>query len=148
MTLGNRIREARRGCGMSQSEFARAINQRTKGRISKSLISMWERGDVKNPTIEHLQAIVAVTGVAHDWLMSGKGPKKTDLSAALDAARGVIPLDRAALATAVQVVFEKPPGGATKAAEIVLSLYDILVESPATDLAALRRMAAILAKAD
>jgi transcriptional regulator with XRE-family HTH domain len=145
-TFASRVREARADAGLSQSELARAIARITKTKMNKSLVSQWELGRVKNPQIETLSALVAVTGFTHDYLSTGKGPKKASLSAALHAAQEAKPLNRTALARAVTAVFEQTPTSAAQAGDVALSLYDILVESPGTDAAALRQMARLLVR--
>lgn len=50
-TLGKRIKEYRLSKNLSQEQLAKAIG------TTKSLISMWERDEVKNPTFHHLFAL-------------------------------------------------------------------------------------------
>lgn len=143
-TFAARVKKARLQCGLSQAALAKSINHITKGKVSASLVSQWELGKVKNPQLETLSALVAITGFSHDWLATGKGPEKANLAEALAAQQRTVPLDRAAVARAVRIVWGAKPKTADAAAEVILALYDIIVESPGTDDAALRRMATLL----
>lgn len=137
--FGQRVREARLDCNLSQAELARALKAITKTKIHKALISQWETGRVNNPQIATIEALVAVTGYSSKWLATGKGPKKARLPDVLAADQASHPLDRMAFARAVESVVDASVKPGRKAASVALDLYDTLVESPATDDAVLKR---------
>lgn len=139
-TFASRIREARLEAGLSQSELATRLKARTKTKINKALISQWELGRVNNPQNATIEAICTLLNLNHTWLTTGKGPKKANLGAALDAHQQSKPLDRKAFSRAVFVVVESGITDPDQAAHAALELYDALVESPTTDDAILRRM--------
>ena len=65
--LSNRIRQARRGASLSQGELALAVG------VGRSAVSQWEKHDGPRPTSDHLASIATATGVAYEWLATGRG---------------------------------------------------------------------------
>lgn len=70
---GDRIRYARVTAGLSQDQLAAGLRAQTGSRMTKSLISHWERGAVKNPVGANMVVIAHLTGYAYEWLING-GP--------------------------------------------------------------------------
>lgn len=136
-TQGGRIRAARLSVPYSQAQFAAQINHATKSRVSKSLVSQWERDDVANPQNETMLAIAAITGHSLKWLISGRGDRKAaPLSAVLE-----VPtvLDIARLQKALSAVFPNTQAGQVKA---VATVYEMLGEDPDLPPAVLRPVVA------
>ncbi len=71
MTTGQRIKEARKKAGMTQSELAQKLG------ISYVGVSQWEN-DLRNPKYETLQRIAAALGVDVNWLMNGRTLEQRD----------------------------------------------------------------------
>ena len=63
MELNERIREARKKCGLSQIDLADAME------VSRQTVSKWETGE-SAPEIAKLPQLAAVLGVSLDWLFS------------------------------------------------------------------------------
>ncbi len=142
-TQGERIRFARLAMDLSQGQFAERLGRSGGGKISKSLVSMWERGGIKNPNNANLLAIQAVTGFAMEWLISGKGPQKVTIpSTRRDATAAAI--DRELLARAIAAV---APAGTDAAnfARMIGGLYDLLGDTPDLSDELLARFAKTLA---
>lgn len=64
MSLGARIREARRAARLSQAQVGAALG------ISSQAVSQWEN-DIFVPATERLIAFASLTGVAFAWLATG-----------------------------------------------------------------------------
>lgn len=64
MTTGQRIKEARKQAGMTQTELAQKLN------IPFQSVSQWER-DIRNPKYDTLRRIAAVLDVSVDYLLKG-----------------------------------------------------------------------------
>ena len=62
MTLGEKIKEARKQCGLSQEQLAEALV------VSRSAVAKWE-ADNGMPDIENLKAIARVLDVSIDYLL-------------------------------------------------------------------------------
>jgi len=67
--LFNRIRQARRGASMSQSELAFAVG------VARSAVAQWERKDGARPTTENMAKIAMATAVSFEWLATGRGSR-------------------------------------------------------------------------
>ncbi len=67
-TVGERIREVRKGLGLKPAEFARKIG------VKPPSVSQLESGDSKAPAAETLLRMRDV-GINPDYIMRGKGPK-------------------------------------------------------------------------
>ena len=67
--LFNRIRQARRGASMSQSELAFAVG------VARSAVAQWERKDGARPTTENMAKIAMATSVSFEWLATGRGSR-------------------------------------------------------------------------
>ena len=68
-TLGYRLAEARRNCGLTQAQVAEKLFLTTQS------ISSWECGN-SVPETEKVPEIAALYGVTTDWLLSGKLPSE------------------------------------------------------------------------
>jgi len=66
--IGERIREIRKGKGLTQIEFSKILG------ITQDKLSKYENGKVKVP-IEILLKISEEFNISLDWLLKGKGPK-------------------------------------------------------------------------
>lgn len=77
VTVASKIKEVRKKCGMTQSNFAKAIG------VSRSAVSMWELGSV-NPTISNLIEIIKVTGVDKDYFSDALASDKNRLIEEID----------------------------------------------------------------
>jgi ribosome-binding protein aMBF1 (putative translation factor) len=66
-TLGQRIREARDGAGLSQRQLADKIGATVRS------VSWWENGD-RMPDLVFFAKIAEATGVSIDWLYTGADP--------------------------------------------------------------------------
>ncbi|MFY2762798.1 helix-turn-helix transcriptional regulator [Arenimonas sp. MALMAid1274] len=65
--LFNRIRQARRGAEMSQSELATVVG------VARSAVAQWERKDGAKPTTENMAKIAMACAVSFEWLATGRG---------------------------------------------------------------------------
>lgn len=70
MTIQDRIKTAREGAGLSQTQLAEYCG------VKPQAVSQWESGSTKSPKPDHLFAISKATGYSHEWLITGKGPQK------------------------------------------------------------------------
>lgn len=78
MNMGERITEARKAKGMSQTDLADAMG------VSRQSVSKWELNE-STPEVEKLPCLAGILGVSLDWLLMGKEEKtKTKNSAASD----------------------------------------------------------------
>ena len=68
-TLGYRLAEARKNCGLTQAQVAEKLFLTTQS------ISSWECGN-SVPDTEKVPEIAALYGVTTDWLLSGKLPSE------------------------------------------------------------------------
>lgn len=68
-TLGFRLAEARKNCGLTQSYVAEKLY------LTTQLIRSWESGS-SVPDIEKMPEIAALYGVTTDWLLSGQLPSE------------------------------------------------------------------------
>lgn len=66
--LPSRIRHARRLVRITQAELAKAVH------VGPSAVGQWELPKGTSPTVEHLIEIAVRTGVAFEWLSTGRGP--------------------------------------------------------------------------
>jgi len=67
ITLADRIRHARRLARMSQASLARRLG------VVPSAVAQWEGPRGTSPTAANLARIAEVTGVAFEWLATGRG---------------------------------------------------------------------------
>jgi len=65
--LFNRIRQARRGAELSQSELATIVG------VARSAVAQWERRDGAKPTTDNMAKIAMATAVSFEWLATGRG---------------------------------------------------------------------------
>jgi transcriptional regulator with XRE-family HTH domain len=68
--LTDRVRLARARAGLSKSELARRIG------VSLSAVVQWEQPEGSAPRARHLSALAQCTGVAFEWLATGRGPAR------------------------------------------------------------------------
>lgn len=142
---GERIRVARIESNLSQAQLASAISKISGGRVTKSLVSQWETGDVKNPNNANMLAIQVITGFSMNWLVTGRGPQRVTLpSARTDT---IAPLDQGRLARAIAAAVPDLPD-THRIARAVGGLYDLLGDTPDIKDDLLARFAAALLKAD
>jgi len=66
--LKDRIRQTRSRAGLSKAELARRIG------VSLSAVVQWEHPDRGGPSARHLAALAQCTGIAFEWLATGRGP--------------------------------------------------------------------------
>jgi len=66
--LPSRIRHARRIAQLTQAAFAKALG------VGASAVAQWELPKGTSPTIRHLIDMAALSGVAFEWLATGRGP--------------------------------------------------------------------------
>lgn len=71
--MKERIKKARESIGLTQSQFAKAIN------VSRSYVSYLECGE-REPSDRTVSDIVRVCSVNETWLRTGEGPMKPDKS--------------------------------------------------------------------
>lgn len=94
MTLGMRIRMARRKMGISQEALAQLVG------VSRSAVANWESTRTNTyPSTERLQRLARETGVSYEWLGTGRGSptlQDTDIPA-VDAELVEDPLERVLL---------------------------------------------------
>lgn len=64
--MGDRIKSLRREAGLSAAALARELG------VTRSAVGQWESG-ATGPSMTHLSRIAALTGVAFEWLATGRG---------------------------------------------------------------------------
>ncbi|MGN6234978.1 helix-turn-helix transcriptional regulator [Dyella sp.] len=64
-----RVREARGRTKKSQEDFAALLE------VSRGAVAQWEMEHGTTPSVKNLAEIAKVTGVAFEWLATGRGPK-------------------------------------------------------------------------
>ena len=62
-----RLRKARRHAGLTQGEVATAAG------VSRNAVTHWEHPEGTRPTLAHLSHVAQATGVAFEWLCTGRG---------------------------------------------------------------------------
>jgi transcriptional regulator with XRE-family HTH domain len=67
-TIGSRIRAVRVARGMALGECAKEIG------VSRTSLSQWEAGNVKDPNITALTALTEVMDCSLEWIIERKGP--------------------------------------------------------------------------
>lgn len=67
--LASRIRQCRKDAKLSQATLAEKLG------VDRSAVAQWERDTAVSPTVGHLAQIALSTGVAFEWLATGRGPK-------------------------------------------------------------------------
>jgi transcriptional regulator with XRE-family HTH domain len=66
-TLGNRILQARRFAGLSQTELSLYVH------VARSAVAQWEkRKNAITPTVKHLIDIAIATDTSLEWLATGR----------------------------------------------------------------------------
>lgn len=69
MSLHERIREARKQLKASQEAFAAQLG------VSRGAVAQWEMPAGTAPTVDNLAKIASLSGVAFEWLVTGRGQK-------------------------------------------------------------------------
>jgi len=69
LTIAARIRIAREQAGLSCAELARQVGVRPSAAVQ------WEAEHGTTPSVENLSRIATVTGIAFEWLATGRGGK-------------------------------------------------------------------------
>ncbi len=67
--LPQRIREARKSTGLSQEQLAGDLG------VSRSAVAQWEMAEGTSPSIENLIALARRSGMAFEYLSTGRGIK-------------------------------------------------------------------------
>jgi transcriptional regulator with XRE-family HTH domain len=62
-----RLRKARRHAGLTQGAVATACG------VSRNAVTHWEHPEGTRPTLSHLSFVAQATGVAFEWLCTGRG---------------------------------------------------------------------------
>lgn len=91
MNLSTRIRTARMRAGLSQSDVAVHLG------VSRAAVSNWESNALRvRPSSQRLEEIAVLTGVAWEWLATGRGPASpsNEYIAAVDAEWVEDPIER------------------------------------------------------
>lgn len=70
--LSLRIRKARATAGLSQSELASRVG------VKRSAVTQWEHPTGTKPSVDHMIHIALETGVAFEWLATGRGPTRNN----------------------------------------------------------------------
>jgi transcriptional regulator with XRE-family HTH domain len=66
-SIRERIRIARDRAGLTRSELGRRVG------VRPSAARQWESRGATTPRMEHLAGIASVTGVAFEWIATGRG---------------------------------------------------------------------------
>jgi transcriptional regulator with XRE-family HTH domain len=65
--MPDRVRHARRLAGLSQADLAKQVG------VGPSAVAQWELPTGTSPTVVHLAHIANASGVAFEWLATGRG---------------------------------------------------------------------------
>lgn len=137
-TLGARIKHARTERQLTQQQLADGIRSITQRYGSKASVSQYEADNVV-PGHAVLVAIVALTGYAEQWLLTGTGPRKAELprlrSAAHDGEARELLARAAEIAHEVHQLHRDRIGWAT------VAVFETLLDEPSTPRGALLRIA-------
>jgi len=95
MILGERLRLARKEAGLTQQQLADKVG------MKKASISGLELGTSKKPSADNILPLAKFLGVTPEWLVSGKGVKKAQVS------RETLPENETALLFAYRELDEK-----------------------------------------
>jgi transcriptional regulator with XRE-family HTH domain len=71
-TLNERIRRARRMCGLSQQELSKRLG------VQRVAVTRWEHPAGNAPSTRHLIEIARCTGTQLEWLALGHGSPRTE----------------------------------------------------------------------
>jgi transcriptional regulator with XRE-family HTH domain len=66
-TATSRVRQARRHANLSQAQLAAKVG------VHRSAVAQWEHAGGCHPTVENMARIASTTGVAFEWLATGRG---------------------------------------------------------------------------
>jgi transcriptional regulator with XRE-family HTH domain len=111
MTPAQRIRMARRHCGLSQASLARMVG------VQRSAVSHWEAANAKSPNANHLYEIAIATGISFEWLATGRGAMALSNDVRLDSIAAV---DALLVDDAIELRLIKAFRGATTKSRIAL----------------------------
>lgn len=84
MKMSMRIRVARQRGRFSQEKLALALG------VTRGAVANWECSDSVLPASARLAKLAEVTGVAYEWLATGRGPMSLALHAEPQAVEGVM----------------------------------------------------------
>lgn len=84
MKLHIRIRQARKDAGLSQAALAEMTG------VQRSAVAQWERETGSKPASDRLSKIAVATGVSHEWLTTGRGPRRLSEEGHDDASSGLM----------------------------------------------------------
>lgn len=70
MTIGARIRKARRDAGLSQAQLAELM------KVTRSACSQWEQAHGTAPRGSRLQRLAMLLGVTVEWLATGRDDER------------------------------------------------------------------------
>lgn len=62
-----RIRRARTKAGLSQADLGSRVG------VNRSAVAQWERVGGTSPSVDNLAKVALITGVAFEWLATGRG---------------------------------------------------------------------------
>ena len=69
-TMSERIRQAREANDLNRAELARRVG------VEPSAAVQWERKPGTSPSVTNLAKIASITGVAFEWLATGRGTSR------------------------------------------------------------------------
>jgi transcriptional regulator with XRE-family HTH domain len=68
LSMAIRIRQARKWASLTQSQLAGTVG------VNRSAVAQWERDrDGTTPSVANLASIAVATGIAFEWLATGRG---------------------------------------------------------------------------
>jgi transcriptional regulator with XRE-family HTH domain len=111
MTPAQRIRVARRHCGLSQASLAKLVG------VQRSAVSHWEAANEKSPNANHLYEIAIATGISFEWLATGRGAMALSNDVRLDSIAAV---DAMLVDDAIELRLIKAFRGATTKSRVAL----------------------------
>lgn len=82
MTIGERVKEARKSSGLTQADFGKRV------KISGASVSMIEKG-INNPSEQTITLICAEFGIREEWLRTGNGSMKEEKPRDVELAEGL-----------------------------------------------------------
>jgi transcriptional regulator with XRE-family HTH domain len=74
--IATRIRRARTGARMTQTQLATAVG------VRRSAVAQWETVRGTRPRVEHMAEVAIRTSVNFEWLATGRGPSHLGQAAA------------------------------------------------------------------
>ena len=78
LSMAIRIRQARKWASLTQSQLAGTVG------VNRSAVAQWERDrDGTTPSVANLAAIAVATGIAFEWLATGRGNPRSGVESAV-----------------------------------------------------------------